>query len=101
VVGRSKSSFTGSHDGGNPFATVILDPDANLYGTTEIGGDTKGCDIGNMSGCGVVFKISQGKFSVLHTFNGYVRVAFPNDAAEKASFLSTPATVRVQLVAAR
>jgi uncharacterized repeat protein (TIGR03803 family) len=65
-------SFTGGHDGGNPFATILLDPEGNLYGTTEIGGDTAGCDIGDMVGCGVVFKISQaGKFTVLHTFNGY------------------------------
>lgn len=65
-------SFTGGHDGGNPFSTVIFDQDGNLYGTTEIGGDTAGCDIGDMNGCGVVFKISHsGKFTVLHTFNGY------------------------------
>src|SRR5579872_297343 len=65
-------SFTGGHDGGNPFSTVIFDPDGNLYGTTEIGGDTEGCDIGDMNGCGVVFKISpSGKFTVLHRFNGY------------------------------
>jgi len=65
-------SFTGGHDGGNPFSTVIFDPEGNLYGTTEIGGDTAGCRIGDMNGCGVVFKISpSGKFSVLHRFNGY------------------------------
>jgi len=48
-------SFTGGADGANPFASVILDPAGNLYGTTEFGGITGG-GCGN-AGCGVVFKL--------------------------------------------
>jgi uncharacterized repeat protein (TIGR03803 family) len=63
-------SFTGGRDGGNPLAGVILDTAGNLYGTTEIGGDLS-CQVGQMTGCGVVFKLATtGKLTVLHRFHG-------------------------------
>ena len=63
-------SFTGGRDGGDPMASLILDSNGNLYGTTYTGGDLS-CQVGEMSGCGVVFKLSKtGKFTVLHRFHG-------------------------------
>jgi uncharacterized repeat protein (TIGR03803 family) len=59
--------FTGNGDGGNPWtATLILDDEGNLYGTTSVGG-TGPC----LGGCGTVFKMSkQGHETVLHSFAG-------------------------------
>ena len=55
-------SFTGSSDGGDPYAGLLRDAAGNLYGTTEFGGS---------SNDGVVFKISKtGKETVLHSFTG-------------------------------
>jgi|SRR5208282_1628764 uncharacterized repeat protein (TIGR03803 family) len=57
-------SFTGSSDGGDPYAGLLRDAAGNLYGTTEFGGS---------SNDGVVFKISKtGKETVLHSFTGGV-----------------------------
>jgi uncharacterized repeat protein (TIGR03803 family) len=58
--------FTGSSDGGEPHAGVILDKAGNLYGTTINGGNV---------GCGVVFKLTpnaDGSWteSVLYSFMG-------------------------------
>jgi uncharacterized repeat protein (TIGR03803 family) len=50
-------------DGANPLSNLILDAKGGLYGTTRFGGITKGC-----SGCGVVFKLSGRKETVLHRF---------------------------------
>ncbi|HWY58129.1 MAG TPA: choice-of-anchor tandem repeat GloVer-containing protein [Terriglobales bacterium] len=63
-------SFTGGRDGGDPMASLILDSNGNLYGTTYTGGDLS-CRVGEMNGCGVVFKLSKaGKLTVLHRFHG-------------------------------
>ncbi len=61
-------SFTGSLDGGNPYAGVIRDGAGNLYGTTTSGGGPQpGCS----SGCGVVYKIDPaGQETVLYRFTG-------------------------------
>jgi uncharacterized repeat protein (TIGR03803 family) len=54
------SSFTGSTDGGNPWAALIQDGAGNLYGTTEGGGS---------NGVGTVFKLdTSGTETVLYSF---------------------------------
>jgi uncharacterized repeat protein (TIGR03803 family) len=59
--------FEGLSDGASPYGGLVRDPSGNLYGTaTYAGSFTSGCDLG----CGVVFKIIEGKETVLHTFNG-------------------------------
>ncbi len=56
-------NFTGSSDGGNPYAGVVRDAAGNLYGTTYYYGGT--------SSQGVVFKVdTSGTESVLHSFTG-------------------------------
>jgi uncharacterized repeat protein (TIGR03803 family) len=62
-------NFNGE-DGANPDAALVFDATGNLYGTTFQGGNSKSC-----SGCGTVFKLSQGTNdqwteTVLHSFNG-------------------------------
>jgi uncharacterized repeat protein (TIGR03803 family) len=54
--------FTGGTDGANPEASVILDRNGNLFGTTKAGG---------ANGLGVVFEVTPaGSESVLHPFAG-------------------------------
>ncbi len=65
-------TFTGNADGNLPlYATVALDPAGNIYGTTYGGGVTT---CGFVSGCGVVFELSNSgggvNETVLHTFTG-------------------------------
>jgi uncharacterized repeat protein (TIGR03803 family) len=53
-------------DGSNPSGTLIQGTDGNFYGGTSEGGNTADCQ---MTGCGVVFKITPGGAeTVLHTF---------------------------------
>jgi uncharacterized repeat protein (TIGR03803 family) len=53
-------SFTGSADGGSPYAGVTRDAAGNLYGTTTYGG---------AYGDGVVFKVdTAGNYTVLYSF---------------------------------
>jgi uncharacterized repeat protein (TIGR03803 family) len=55
-------SFTGSADGGEPVAGVVLDAKGNLYGTTPQGGS---------SFAGTVFKVDPtGEETVLYNFTG-------------------------------
>jgi uncharacterized repeat protein (TIGR03803 family) len=55
-------TFTGGADGGYPYGALILDPEGNLYGTTNGGG---------ASGAGVVFKIdNSGNEILLYGFTG-------------------------------
>ena len=55
-------SFTGSNDGGEPVAGLVLDAKGNLYGTTSQGGP---------SFAGNVFKVDPaGKETTLYTFTG-------------------------------
>ncbi len=62
-------NFTGSADGGQPFASLIFDSAGNLYGTTNFGGSSN-CNMG----CGTVFKLTPGSGgwteSVLYAFTG-------------------------------
>jgi uncharacterized repeat protein (TIGR03803 family) len=55
-------NFTGSSDGGNPYAAVLRDTSGNLYSTAANGGS---------SGKGVVFKLNtSGTETVLYSFTG-------------------------------
>ena len=46
-------SFEGSADGGIPYAGLLADKEGALYGATDIGGYSTGCD---GYGCGTVFR---------------------------------------------
>jgi uncharacterized repeat protein (TIGR03803 family) len=64
-------------DGGNPWATPILDTAGNLYGTTYGGGnlDQGHCDF---NGCGVIYKVdANGQETPLYAFNGKPDGQFP------------------------
>jgi uncharacterized repeat protein (TIGR03803 family) len=50
--------FTGSSDGGFPYAGLIRDKAGNLYGTGLFGGNLADCTNNINNGCGVVFKIT-------------------------------------------
>ena len=62
-------NFTGSSDGGQPYASLVFDAAGDLYGTTNFGGSSN-CNLG----CGTVFKLTPGSSgwteSVLYTFTG-------------------------------
>jgi len=62
-------NFTGSADGGQPYASLVFDTAGNLYGTTKFGGGTN-CN----QGCGTVFELTPGSGgwteTVLYTFSG-------------------------------
>ena len=68
-------NFTGGTDGADPYGTLIIDRQGNLYGTTPLGGDLS-CNA--PYGCGTVFKVdSSGNETVLYSFG-----AQPNDGEE-------------------
>ena len=64
-------SFAGGpNDGMNPEGGVIGDAAGNLYGTTQGGGNGKGC---GYYYCGVVFELNaSGQETILHNFSGSV-----------------------------
>lgn len=63
--------FTGGADGARPFAALIRDEEANLYGTTSNGGEGFSSPVCAPFGCGVVFKLDRaGKETVLYAFTG-------------------------------
>jgi uncharacterized repeat protein (TIGR03803 family) len=72
-------SFANGPGGGYPIGSLTFDPQGNLYGVTQDGGNLHGfCDQG---GCGIVFELSPSsngvwKQTVLHAFT-YVDGAFP------------------------
>jgi uncharacterized repeat protein (TIGR03803 family) len=64
-------SFTRGRDGGIPVGSVIRDSAGALYGTTQVGGDSK-CD------CGVIFKIpGRTPTQALYIFTGATDGANP------------------------
>ena len=74
-------SFAGAPDGGYPFGKLVFDPAGNLYGTTEMGGNTTICNGqgGSWFGCGTVYRLSPtgtGSWSeqVLYAFTGALGV---------------------------
>jgi len=75
-------SFTGGRDGANPYASVVLGPNGDLFGTTGFGGDLTVCGGG---GCGVVFELSPvaggWKETVLHVFRGGLDGSVPQGLA--------------------
>jgi hypothetical protein len=48
-------AFTGAADGSSPESNLLLDSGGNIFGITEAGGNTSGC---NGAGCGVVFELT-------------------------------------------
>jgi uncharacterized repeat protein (TIGR03803 family) len=69
-------TFGGTTDGGYPNA-LVRDAAGNLYGTT-ISGGVGACTDGDLSGCGVVFKVTPaGKEIVLYSFTGGADGAAP------------------------
>jgi uncharacterized repeat protein (TIGR03803 family) len=62
-------AFTGLSDGSWPWGNLAMDAKGNLFGMTDVGGESSG----------VIFKLSQkGKESVLHTFTGGKDGSQPN-----------------------
>jgi uncharacterized repeat protein (TIGR03803 family) len=70
-------NFTGGGDGATPRSNLIMDANGALYGTTTFGGDTNNCIDTGYAGCGVVFKLSGAKETVLHRFTGGGDGAWP------------------------
>lgn len=69
--------FTGLSDGGDPLGPLVQDAAGNFYGVTQQGGDLS-CPEQLLRGCGTVFKLaSNGKLTVLHTFEGGADGAVP------------------------
>jgi uncharacterized repeat protein (TIGR03803 family) len=73
---KTLHTFGGTTDGGYPNA-LVRDAAGNLYGTT-ISGGVGACTDGDLSGCGVVFKVTPaGKEIVLYSFTGGADGAAP------------------------
>jgi len=54
----SLHSFSGGSDGGNPMGNVTYDASGNMYGTDSGGANGACYNSGNVTGCGVVWKIT-------------------------------------------
>jgi len=73
-------TFTGGADGAQPWASLILDPAGNLYGTAAAGG-TGDCSYLGATGCGTIFQLkphgTSYTFSPLYSFQGGEDGEFP------------------------
>ncbi len=58
----------GSRDGASPYSGLVLDNLGSLWGTNTAGGNPS-CGIRG-SGCGTIFKLRNGKETILHRFSG-------------------------------
>src|SRR5579864_5218327 len=66
--------FSGGSDGSYPTGNLMMDPNGNLFGTTENGGGA--CK--NRRGCGTVFKVApDGTETVVYAFPSGKYGAFP------------------------
>ncbi len=68
-------NFTGGTDGGAPLDPPILGPDGSFYGVAA--------GLGLPSGCGTIYRITNGVFALLHDFGG------PNGCQPDALVLGT------------
>jgi len=75
-------SFTGGKDGANPTG-LVQDSKGNMYGVAQNGGNP-GCSF-NGTGCGVIFKVSSNKLTVLYRFSGATDGAFPQQVVVSPS----------------
>jgi uncharacterized repeat protein (TIGR03803 family) len=67
-------NFVGT-DGASPTGGVIRDPNGNLYGTTQRGGDLTQC---SNAGCGTIFQLDpSGTLTTLHIFESGTDGALP------------------------
>jgi len=74
-----RHTFTGPPDGAEPPMGLIGDLYGNLYGVTELGGNSADCTWGYGFGCGTVFKVDAwGHLTVLYTFTGLADGAYPS-----------------------
>src|SRR5262249_14718667 len=63
--------MTGSPNDGSNWSTVTQGSDGNLYGTSVTGGPFNSACATNLTGCGLLFRLSpSGAFTVLYTFTG-------------------------------
>jgi uncharacterized repeat protein (TIGR03803 family) len=63
--------FFGSPDDGSNWSTITQGSDGNFYGTSVTGGPFNSACNTNLTGCGLLFRLSPGgAFTVLHTFTG-------------------------------
>ena len=88
-------SFNGvPGDGLYPMAKVVFDNAGNLYGTTQYGGSGPATCLGDITGCGTVFKltppVSEGgdwTEAILHSFTAGTKVRAPDGALPTGSLL--------------
>jgi uncharacterized repeat protein (TIGR03803 family) len=63
--------FTGSPGDGSNWSTLTQGSDGNFYGTSATGGPFNPACNTNLTGCGLLFRLSpSGAFTVLYTFTG-------------------------------
>lgn len=68
-------AFQGGNDGNGPIGNLVMDGGGNLYGVTNLGGNSPAC---GTDGCGTVFKVTpSGEESVVHMFQAGVDGAEP------------------------